>query len=289
MASELEDNVFFKYVAPSMGATLAAIMFLSPLKAVLRVRREASLGDLNPLPFAAIVFNCSAWIGYSIVQRDWYIWTCNVWGLSLGMFYTLSGYKLAGGRLSLRLPTQGLIEGIMVSLGAVIALLAWLSVKAGMNDDHRQLLWGFAANAILLVYYSAPLSTVAQVIKTRNAASLYWPLSLTNGLNGLMWTAYGVSLQDYFIWIPNGIGVVLSLFQLLLIAVFPSDGRPKRWVTIMIRRGRGGGDSDSEGAKALQSGSTTARDGVRGLAARDEVATIATGHELQETLRDDAA
>ena len=38
------------------------------------------------------------------------------------------------------------------------------------------------------MYYTAPLSTVWTVLRTRNASSLYWPLSTMNVINGALWT-----------------------------------------------------------------------------------------------------
>ena len=46
--------------------------------------------------------------------------------------------------------------------------------------------------ALLALYYTAPLSTIAQVLRSRCSASLYWPLCLMNGINGALWAAYGV-------------------------------------------------------------------------------------------------
>jgi hypothetical protein len=47
------------------------------------------------------------------------------------------------------------------------------------------------SNAITIAYYGAPLSTAYDIIKSRNSASIYPPLALTNLLNALLWTAYG--------------------------------------------------------------------------------------------------
>jgi hypothetical protein len=46
---------------------------------------------------------------------------------------------------------------------------------------------GLSGNAISLVYYGAPLSTMAEVIKTRNSASILLPLTLMNLINALLW------------------------------------------------------------------------------------------------------
>ena len=42
------------------------------------------------------------------------------------------------------------------------------------------------------MYYGAPLSTMAEVIRTRNSASILLPLTLMNLINALLWTTYGV-------------------------------------------------------------------------------------------------
>lgn len=73
-----------------------------------------------------------------------------------------------------------------------------------MNDTQLKDMWGFTSNAILLIYYAAPLSTIFTVIKTRSSASLHLPLCIMNTINGVLWLIYGLALKDYFIWVPNG-------------------------------------------------------------------------------------
>jgi hypothetical protein len=56
---------------------------------------------------------------------------------------------------------------------------------------------------ILLIFYSAPLSALAEVLRTRCSASLYLPFAAMNVVNGLLWTTYGLALGDSFIYGPN--------------------------------------------------------------------------------------
>jgi hypothetical protein len=56
---------------------------------------------------------------------------------------------------------------------------------------------------ILLIFYSAPLSALAEVFRTRSSASLYLPFAAMNVVNGLLWTTYGLALGDSFIYGPN--------------------------------------------------------------------------------------
>lgn len=56
---------------------------------------------------------------------------------------------------------------------------------------------------ILVVFYSAPLSVLAEVFATQSSASLYLPFAIMNMVNGLLWTVYGAAVPDAFIYGPN--------------------------------------------------------------------------------------
>lgn len=89
---------------------------------------------------------------------------------------------------------------------------------------------GLLANIITILYYGAPLSTARDVVRTRNSASLYRPTCVMNLLNGALWVAYGIAVGDYWIYIPNGAGVVCATILLLLCAMYPATPLP-RWVS----------------------------------------------------------
>eukprot|EP00887_Chlorella_sp_A99_P007766 scaffold20.g7766.t1 len=90
-----------------------------------------------------------------------------------------------------------------------------------MSHDQVKAMWGFTANAILLMYYAAPLSTILTVVRTRNSSSLFFPLAIMNSVNGTLWLIYGIARKDLFIAVPNGIGALLGLVLVGLIIIFP--------------------------------------------------------------------
>lgn len=51
---------------------------------------------------------------------------------------------------------------------------------------------GSTAVAILGIYYIAPLTSLFKVLKERDSSSIYWPLSLMNLGNALLWMVYGM-------------------------------------------------------------------------------------------------
>jgi hypothetical protein len=81
---------------------------------------------------------------------------------------------------------------------------------------------------VLGVYYVAPLSTVATVLRERDSSSLYWPLSMMNVINGCLWFAYGLAIFDWFICIPNGVGAVFNIACLSLCFIFPAKSRAQK-------------------------------------------------------------
>ena len=202
--------------APSRRATtgvaLANIMFLSPVKAVVDARKCGRLNDLNAVPFVAIVGNTVAWLGYSFATRDAFVFLANWPGLLLGLYYTMTGVALGDQK------QRSLIEKLLLAYAAVLGAAGYAAASGAFGS--AQAVLGLVANALLLLYYSSPLSVVANVVKKRNAAALFWPLSLTSLLNGALWTSYGRAVGDAYIWAPNLVGALLATHQLALIGAF---------------------------------------------------------------------
>lgn len=51
---------------------------------------------------------------------------------------------------------------------------------------------GSTAVTLLGIYYIAPLTSLYKVLKERDSSSIYWPLSLMNLANALLWMVYGM-------------------------------------------------------------------------------------------------
>lgn len=61
-----------------------------------------------------------------------------------------------------------------------------------------------------------------QVVRTRNSASIYRPTCIANLANAALWVAYGVAVSDPFIWVPNGVGGIVSVFLTSLTIMYSS-------------------------------------------------------------------
>ena len=254
------------YVAPSIGTVLATLMFLSPMRAVLevsgqggerarrarvpgpapprappkppcrpapappsplpprpapQVRKTGDLGAMNPLPFPVITANCLLWVGYAYNYSDWFLFFANTPGVLLGLFYTLVCYGRLEG------PRRAAVEGSLLGGVGVAAAAGWAAVVGFPGSESgRGSVVGGTAVAVLSVYYAAPLSTFAEVVRSRDASSILYPLATCNLVNGVAWFVYGLfALADPFVWAPNGLGSLLAVASLALRARY--GARPR--------------------------------------------------------------
>jgi hypothetical protein len=103
---------------------------------------------------------------------------------------------------------------------------------------------GIIVNLNLAFFYAAPLFTIFRVLKTRNSVSIHIRTMVTNTLNGSFWTAYGLAVQDPFIWVPNGLGAILGVIQFCLCVLFPR--RSGTSTSIIANQGDGGDEPQQQ-------------------------------------------
>lgn len=218
MASPIPESgplaAFLRYGCPGLGAGIAFILFMSPLPTALAVAKRGYLGEVNALPFAMMVANCAAWMFYGAVIVDYFVYVANIPGLVGGLFYTLVCFRFSKAAAQNALTAIALASAVLFSCVGVASM-------AVNSPAVSKTLWGATSVGVLGLYYSAPLATLAKVIRERSSASLHWPLCLMNAINGSLWFAYGLALKDMFICAPNGVGAFFNLMCLGFCVAFP--------------------------------------------------------------------
>ncbi len=104
---------------------------------------------------------------------------------------------------------------ILAFTGLLFSTLSMVGVWA-LDKAGNKSMWGSTAVAAVLLYYIIPLSSIFQVVKHRDASSIYLPLGCCAILNGGCWTIYGLAIGDINIWPPNLFGVVIGGIQVAL-------------------------------------------------------------------------
>ena len=123
------------------------------------------------------------------------------------------------------------------------AVLAVLGFGTSLTEDMQQWIVGITANLNLLYFYAAPLSTIALVLQTKSTASIHVPTMMVNTANAVFWTAYGMAVLDYFIFVPNGCGALLGLVQMALCVLFPRHTSTAAAAAVVVVRDDNASDS----------------------------------------------
>jgi solute carrier family 50 protein (sugar transporter) len=143
--------------------------------------------------------------------------------VAISIFCTLTTFALADFSIKKTMTNILCLEAIALPILGILTSFACADNTASMLS-----LWGLAGNFISLVYYAAPLSSMAEVIKKRDSSSILLPLTLMNTANAFLWTTYGLAISDAYVFVPNGIGALLSLAQLALSFIYPPKGTSNR-------------------------------------------------------------
>lgn len=84
---------------------------------------------------------------------------------------------------------------------------------------------GVYAASLFILLSASPLFMIRHIIKTKSSRSILGSLTAACCVNTGLWTAYGLAVNDHFVWGPNIIALSLGLMQLALKIIYPSNGR----------------------------------------------------------------
>ena len=180
-------------------------MWLSPLQAVLKARRLHSLGTLNPVPYGITVVNCISWVSYSIIIKDYYVYFANCFGVILGLFSTSTALSILyspninekGKKVHFQLECL-LIAGAFYFI-TIFLIIGLVFNSKNVDSKIAGYITGWFSVLCALSYYGSPLSTLKEVITTRDSATLHVPMICANAVNA---TAF-VSLLIHYNSNPN--------------------------------------------------------------------------------------
>lgn len=211
----IDPVVLLTTVAPAAGVVTAVLLFFSPLGAAQKALEDGTLGDLNAIPFPLVAANCGGWVSYAIVVKDPYVFLANAPGVIVGLYMMMVALRLADAQ------TANRITMLVLASALLLEVVGFLGAEGLLLHHNLKLLWGFAANGILLVFYASPLSSLLEVFQTRSNATIHLNMAIMTILNGALWVAYGLAIHNPFIWVPNGVGAILGVVQVILWLVFP--------------------------------------------------------------------
>ncbi|KAG5517099.1 hypothetical protein RHGRI_037750 [Rhododendron griersonianum] len=194
------------------GNLFAIVLFVSPIPTFRRIIRSKSTEQFSGLPYIYGLLNCliCLWYGMPIVSPGIiHIATVNSVGAIFQSVYLII-YIIHAEKAK-----KAKMIGLLVAILAAFIIIAFVSLKL-FEPPNRQIFVGYLSVISLVSMFASPLFAINLVIKTRSVEFMPFYLSLATFLMSLSFFAFGMFKSDPFIFVPNGIGTVLGVIQLVL-------------------------------------------------------------------------
>ncbi|KAD4178434.1 hypothetical protein E3N88_27025 [Mikania micrantha] len=187
------------------------------LPTFIQIVKKGAVEQFSPVPYLATFVNCGIWVLYGLPvvhPHSLLVITINGTGLLIETVYLLL-FLIYSNRKQ-RIKVLLIIFAELVFLGVLTLLALTVAHTTRIRSD----IVGSIAIVGNIMMYAAPLSVMKLVITTKSVEYMPFFLSLFSLLNGISWTTYALIRFDPYIVIPNGLGSLLGIAQLILYATF---------------------------------------------------------------------
>ncbi|XP_047317692.1 bidirectional sugar transporter SWEET5-like [Impatiens glandulifera] len=200
-----------------IGNVISFFLFLSPMPTIIKIIRAKAVEKYKADPYLATMLNCAMWVFYGLpfVHPDsTLVITINGIGFVIETCYVIVFFIYSDWRKRRKILLLLLVEAIFVAIIVIIAMKVFSTTK------DRSMLVGIVCVAFNIVMYAAPLTVIKRVIQTKSVKYMPFLLSVANFANGVIWLVYAILKFDIYILIPNGLGALSGVIQLILHAMY---------------------------------------------------------------------
>ncbi|CAA0839328.1 Bidirectional sugar transporter SWEET9 [Striga hermonthica] len=218
MAFFTSENLAF--IFGLLGNIISFLVFLAPLPTFYTICKKKSSEGFQSIPYSVAFFSASLLLYYAVLKTNAYmIVSINAIGcvieaiyLAIYIIYAPKNAKIFTIRFILLFNIGG------IGLVAAVSLLA-------VEGPKRVSLVGWICAIINLAVFAAPLSIMRRVIRTKSVEFMPFTLSFFLTLCATMWFFYGFFVKDYYIALPNVLGFLFGIAQMILYLVYKNANK----------------------------------------------------------------
>ncbi|XP_030501857.2 bidirectional sugar transporter SWEET4 isoform X1 [Cannabis sativa] len=200
-----------------IGNIICLFFFLSPVPTFVRIWKKGAVEDYSAMPYLATLFSCMIWTLYGLPvvhPGSILVLTISFLGVVIEIILLIIFLIFSDKKKRLKLLLLIFLELF------VVALLATLSLTLFHTYKKRSLIVGVVGIFSSIIMYSSPLSIMKLVMSTKSVEFMPFSLSFGAFLNCLIWSTYALIRFDPFLLVPNGLGIVFGVAQLILYGVY---------------------------------------------------------------------
>ncbi|KAK3018000.1 hypothetical protein RJ639_004376 [Escallonia herrerae] len=198
-----------------LGNIISFMVYLAPVPTFYQVYKKKSTEGFQSIPYVVGLFSAMLWIYYALLKSNaMLLITINSVGCFIETVYVCFYLFYA--------PKKARIETVKLLLllngggyGLIIILTQFLA-----KESTRFTIVGWICLVFSFCVFLAPLCVVKQVIRTKSVEYMPILLSVFLTLSAVIWFLYGLLLNDYNIAIPNVLGFIFGVLQMVLYLMY---------------------------------------------------------------------
>ncbi|XP_044466600.1 bidirectional sugar transporter SWEET5-like [Mangifera indica] len=211
------DNTAFRTAVGIAGNVISFGLFLSPFPTMMKIHTQKSVQAFRPDPYLATILNCIMWMFYgspAVTQDNLLVITINVAGFIMEIGYVTVFLIYSPWAKRKKIMLVLLVEVVFAAVVIFITLFSFHTLK------DRAMIVGIVCIVFNVIMYTSPLTVMKMVINTKSVKYMPFTLSLANFLNGCVWVLYAILKADPYVLIPNLLGTISGIVQLVLYAMY---------------------------------------------------------------------
>ncbi|KAL3683424.1 hypothetical protein R1sor_001446 [Riccia sorocarpa] len=197
-----------------IGNVISICLFLAPTKTFVKIIKAKSTMEFKSTPYVCALLSVLLWTLYGLLKPATLIVTINAAGTFLEALYLSCFLYYADRKGKIRTS-----RSLLLVLG-LFGIVTAASLTASRMRDTRVMIAGIVSVVFSIIMYASPLRAMKMVVTTKSVTFMPFTLSALLLLNGTVWTLYAVLVKDIYVMIPNGVGTLFGIVQILLYLVY---------------------------------------------------------------------
>ncbi|KAL4348584.1 hypothetical protein GQ457_17G018390 [Hibiscus cannabinus] len=203
------------FISGLLGNISSFVVFLAPLPTFYRICKNKSTEGFQSIPYVVSLFSAMLWIYYAFVKSGAFLLiTINSFGCVVETIYIAIYFAYATKQS--RMYTLKIL--LLLDCGVFCSILLFIQFLTKASNRVNYLGWVCVVFATSV--FAAPLSIMRQVIITKSVEFMPFHLSLMLTFSAIAWLLYGIFLKDLHIALPNVLGFVFGMLQMVLYAIY---------------------------------------------------------------------
>ncbi|KAL2900531.1 Bidirectional sugar transporter NEC1 [Bienertia sinuspersici] len=214
-----------------LGNIVSFGVYLAPLPTFWRIIKQKSTLGFQSIAYSVALFSAMLLLYYASIKESngTMIITINSIGCAIEgsylIIYLVYAPKKAKPSL-LGLFNLGFFGLIVVTTMAFVhgADTHTMFSKGGMRES----VVGWICGIFSVCVFAAPLSVMRMVIKTKSVEFMPFWLSFSLTLCAIMWFCYGFLIKDFYIALPNVLGLAFGITQMILYIIYKDSSKKRQ-------------------------------------------------------------